>query len=89
MPYPCSHFYFDINFGNRLYSKENRPGSPLLFWIQSVAKFDIKVKVSNMGDKCNIWEKVGWLFTIHYFTNSNQQDILGEKTKMIRYYCQP
>ena len=31
MPYPCSHFYFDINFGNRLYSKENRPGSPLLF----------------------------------------------------------
>jgi hypothetical protein len=31
MPYPCSHFYFDINFGNRLYSKEKRPGSPLLF----------------------------------------------------------
>ena len=22
MPYPCSHFYFDIKFGNRLYSKE-------------------------------------------------------------------
>ena len=21
MPYPCSPFYFDINFGNRLYSK--------------------------------------------------------------------
>ena len=21
MPYPCSHFYFDIKFGNRLYSK--------------------------------------------------------------------
>ena len=33
MPYPCSHFYFDINFGDRLYSKEKRPGSPLLFWI--------------------------------------------------------
>ena len=33
MPYPCSHFYFDIKFGDRLYSKENRPGSPLLFWI--------------------------------------------------------
>ena len=31
MPYPCSHFYFDIKFGDRLYSKENRPGSPLLF----------------------------------------------------------
>ena len=31
MPYPCSHFYFDINFGDRLYSKENRPGSPHLF----------------------------------------------------------
>ena len=31
MPYPCSHFYFDINFGDRLYTKENRPGSPLLF----------------------------------------------------------
>ena len=30
MPGPCSHFYFDINFGNRLYSKEERPGSPLL-----------------------------------------------------------
>ena len=24
MPYPCSHFYFDIKFGDRLYSKENR-----------------------------------------------------------------
>ena len=33
MPYPCSHFYFDINFGDRLYSKEKRTGSPLLFWI--------------------------------------------------------
>ena len=31
MPGPCSHFYFDINFGIRLYSKEKRPGSPLLF----------------------------------------------------------
>ena len=31
MPYPCSHFYFDIKFGDRLYSKENRLGSPLLF----------------------------------------------------------
>ena len=31
MPYPCSHFYFDIKFGDRFYSKENRPGSPLLF----------------------------------------------------------
>ena len=28
-----SHFYFDIKFGVRLYSKENRPGSLLLFWI--------------------------------------------------------
>ena len=46
MPYSCSHFYFDINFGNRLYSKEKRPGSPLLFWIQSDTKFDIKVKVT-------------------------------------------
>ena len=33
LPYPCSHFYFDIKFGDRLYSKENRPGSLLLFWI--------------------------------------------------------
>ena len=24
LPYPCSHFYFDINFGNRLHSKEKR-----------------------------------------------------------------
>ena len=31
MPYPCSHFYFDIKFGDRLYSKENRPGQALLF----------------------------------------------------------
>ena len=28
---PCSGKKFDINFGNRLYSKEKRPGSPLLF----------------------------------------------------------
>ena len=33
MPYPCSHFYIDINFGDRLYSKEKRLGYPLLFWI--------------------------------------------------------
>ena len=33
MPYPCSHFYFDINFGKRLYSKK-RPGSPLLFFFE-------------------------------------------------------
>ena len=45
MPYPCSHFYFDINFGNRLYSNEKSPGSPFLVWIWSVTKFDIKVKV--------------------------------------------
>ena len=31
LPYPCSHFYFDINFGNRLYSKEKRRAWPLLF----------------------------------------------------------
>ena len=24
MPYPCSQFYVDINFGNRLYSKDKR-----------------------------------------------------------------
>ena len=29
MPNPCSYFYFDIKFGNRLYSKEKRPGFPL------------------------------------------------------------
>ena len=31
MPGPCSGKKFDINFGNRLYSIERRPGSPLLF----------------------------------------------------------
>ena len=46
MPYPCSHFYFDIKFGDRLYSKEERRAWPLLFWIKSVAKFDVKVKVT-------------------------------------------
>ena len=49
MPYPCSHFYFNIKFDDRLYTKEKRPDSPLLFWIWSVAKFDIKVKVTYMG----------------------------------------
>ena len=24
MPYPCSDFYFDIKFGDRLYSKEGK-----------------------------------------------------------------
>ena len=46
MPYPCSHFYFDIKFGNRLYSKEKKPSSSLLFSIQFVTKIDIKVKVT-------------------------------------------
>ena len=36
MPYPCSHFYFDINFGDRLYSKEKRRAWPLLFWIYNL-----------------------------------------------------
>ena len=44
--FSISHFYFHINFGDRLYSKEKRPGSPLLLWIQSVAKFYTKVKVT-------------------------------------------
>ena len=46
MPYPCSHFYVDIKFGDRLYSKEKRRAWPLLFWIWSVAKIDTKVKVT-------------------------------------------
>ena len=33
LPYPCSHFYFDIKFGNRLYSNEKRRTWPLLVWI--------------------------------------------------------
>ena len=56
MPYPCSHFYFDINFGDRLYSKEKSKAWPLLFWIKSVAKIDIKVKVTtwigHQDEKC-------------------------------------
>ena len=31
LPYPCSHFYVDIKFGDRLYSKEKRRAWPLLF----------------------------------------------------------
>ena len=31
MPGPCNDKKFDINFGNRLNSKEKRPGSSLLF----------------------------------------------------------
>ena len=31
MPYPCSHFYFDIKFGDRLYSKEKRRAWTHLF----------------------------------------------------------
>ena len=31
MPYPCSHFFVDINFGDRLHAKVKSPGSPLLF----------------------------------------------------------
>ena len=31
MPYPCSYFYFDIKFGDRLYSKEKRRAS-ISYW---------------------------------------------------------
>ena len=31
LPHPFSHFYFDIKFGDRLYSKERRRAWPLLF----------------------------------------------------------
>ena len=46
MPDPCSHFYVDINFDNRLYPKEKKPGSPLLFRVKSAAKFDINLKMT-------------------------------------------
>ena len=42
MPYPCSHFYFDIKFDDRLYSKEKRRAWPLLF------RIDIKEKVTKL-----------------------------------------
>ena len=48
MPYPCSDFYFDIKFDDRLYPKDKSWASTFLFWIQSVAKFDTKVKVTNL-----------------------------------------
>ena len=59
MPNPCSHFYFDIKFGDRLYSKEKRPGSPLLFWIWSVAKFESK---SDYMDRALTWPDCGKSF---------------------------
>ena len=31
MPYLCSHFFFDIKFGDRFYSKEKRRAWPVLF----------------------------------------------------------
>ena len=31
MPYPFTHSYFDINLGDRLYSKEKRGAWPVLF----------------------------------------------------------
>ena len=40
MPGPCSHFYFDINFGNRSYWKEKRQGSPLLFRIYVIFSYE-------------------------------------------------
>ena len=57
LPYPCSHFCFDIKFGDRLYSKEKRKALPVFFWIKSVAKFDIKVKVTTwIGQKGDNYE---------------------------------
>ena len=44
MPYPCSHFYFDIKFGDRLYSKEKLSSSFLNIicrqnWYQSKSDY--------------------------------------------------
>ena len=45
MPYPCTHFYFDIKYGDRLYSKEKRHSSSLLniigrqVWYQSKSDY--------------------------------------------------
>ena len=52
MHYPCSHFYFYINFGDRLYSKEKRQGSPL--WCQSKSEYMDRA----LG---GIFYIVGWL----------------------------
>ena len=44
MPYPCSHFYFDIKFGDRLYSLLNiicRPN-----WYQSKSDFTDRAAAS-------------------------------------------
>ena len=77
MPYPCSHFYVDINFGNRVYSKEKRPGSLLLFLTQSVAKFDINVKLT-------IW--IGQEFEICVEQKSAQPDQLLDLFKGSFFY---
>ena len=50
MPYPCSHFYFDIKFGHRLYSKEKRLSFSLLniicrqIWYQSKSDYMDRAK---------------------------------------------
>ena len=45
LPYPCSHFYFGINFGNRLYSKEKRPRA-------NDFKGQITSKIQHRSTKC-------------------------------------
>ena len=49
MPYPCSHFYFDIKFGYRLYSKEKRRACRQI-WYQS--KSDYMDRALGLGNLC-------------------------------------
>ena len=66
MPYPCSHFYFDIKFGNRLYSKEKS--------LASVTKIDIKVKVTTwIGHKGYLPGQANPLYEII----THKKDVVG------------
>ena len=49
MPYPCSHFYVDIKFGNRLYSEEKRRAWPWNF------DFFFSIFESPVSGKKNVW----------------------------------
>ena len=69
MPYPCGHLYFDINFGNRLYSNQKRPGSSLLLMLANLRELRVMGCIYFLSNECiitELWLKstsIGWYIT--------------------------
>ena len=81
MPYPCSHLYFDIKFGDRLYSKEKRRAWPN--WYQSKSDYMDRARVvlTKFISVCRmVWY---WIWGILCLFKSETENVIKERKSAI------